>query len=173
MKKILFALLLAIVSTSSVMAQDNFQRGNRQGFGGQRGDRPRMTPEQMAEQRTKQMVERYNLNDEQAQKLAALNKEMMQPRERQAQNDSVRQARPRREGGQMGPQNGNRQRGWGNMGGFGEEYAAKLKEILTPEQYAKYEEDMQQMRNRMRQGQGQRGNRMRGNGGNRDNRDSE
>lgn len=164
MKKFFLTFIAVLALSSGVMAQQS--NGPRRG--GQR-----MDPTEMINRRVQQMAERYNLTEEQKTAVMALNqKYFTQQGQRQnadsvraqrPQNDSVRAERPRRSQGEA-RQGGNRQQGWGRQGGNGfgrnmEAYNEELKAILTPEQYAAYEKDQQEMRNRMGGRQG--GQRMR------------
>lgn len=148
MKKIILSLIAVMAISLTAVAQgENRQRGQR------------MDPAEMVKFRTQQMVERYNLNNEQAAALQALNEKSMAQMgqrmgngQRAERNDSVAPSkrdgkRGRREGMQRGNRGGQR----GGFGAFNEEYNTELQKILTPEQYKAYTEDMQKMRERMGQ----------------------
>lgn len=146
---------MAVAFSSSAMAQE----GNR--------EFRRMDPLEMAKHRTDMMAERYGFNDEQKTKLLELNTKFaesmpmpMRPggpenRMRQPQTDN-------KEGAVQGQRNNNapearadqrERRGLGRGPGHGgprfdpekmKEYEAGLKEIMTPEQFQKYEADKQE-----------------------------
>lgn len=151
MKKIILSLIAVMAISLTAVAQgENRQRGQR------------MDPTEMIKRRTQQMVERYNLSDEQAAALQALNEKSMAQMgqrmgngQRAERNDSVapRKRDGNRERGQRGEgmQRGNRGGQRGGFGAFNEEYNNELQKILTPEQYKAYTEDMQKMRERMGQ----------------------
>ena len=113
----------------------------------------RMDPQQMLEQRVKQMTERYELSEEQQVKIKALFEEQ----QKAAQG---RMGKPE----QGGPQGGQRQEMTQEQRDSlqavfkaeQEKFDASLQEILTEEQYAKYKEDEAQRRER-RQGPSQGG----------------
>jgi Spy/CpxP family protein refolding chaperone len=175
MKKIAMAIAALIMTSASVMAQNS---NDQQSFQQQ----PQMDRTQMIQQNTQQMVEEYGLNEEQAQQLLQLNTEyadripmFFRPGQRGGQHrpDSMRMA-PR---GQRGPQQGAHRGGprlarpdsLGHRGPNGggqqadfqqmrqnmEAYNQQLQNILTAEQFARYQQNMQQ---RMQQ-RGQRGGR--------------
>ena len=161
MKKVLMIAALAVAFSSSAMAQEDNKEVRR------------MDPNEMAKHRTEMMAERYGLNDAQKEKLNELNvkfAEAMPMRPGGDQNhrmgppqggDQSRRMGPppaaNRQDAQQGQENNNRrearpdQRG-GRGPGFGgprfdpekmKEYEEGLKEILTPEQYEKYQSDRQ------------------------------
>ena len=114
----------------------------------------KMTPEQMAEQSTARMVQKYKLNQVQTDSLFALNKRRMEQMERmrppRISEDSLRamdkDARKayRKEMKKM--QDGMR----GKMQKSAEEYEQALRKILTEEQYAQYQKDRQVRMDRRR-----------------------
>ena len=147
MKKVLMIAALAVAFSSSAMAQeDNSER--------------RMDQNEMAKRRTEMMVERYGLNDAQKEKLLELNTKYALPMPMGPGGEHRRMGPPPGANGQdaqQGQENNNRpearpgQRG-GHGPGFGrpqfdpekmKEYEEGLKEILTPEQYEKYQADRQ------------------------------
>lgn len=143
MKRILFAMVALLVMSTTVMAQ-NRQRGER----GQRGQMDRT---EMVKRQTDRTVQDLGLSEEQAAALLKLNTEYS---------------------GKMGFGRGmNRGMGRGNWNEDGDRpsreemekvrkemeetraaYEASFKEILTEEQYTKYQELQKERGDRMRQG---------------------
>lgn len=168
-KKMIMAVVAAVMMSTSVMAQDNNVE-NRRG--------PRMDMKEMVKNRTDETVKRYGLNEEQAAKLLELNTKFadkMGPRRGQRPGggrgfapdstrrmgmaqDSARERkrpegnmerRPDRPMGQPGmmPQRDE----WRKTM---EEYDNELKTIMTEEQFKAYKEDSEKrMRERPRRGQ--------------------
>lgn len=148
-------MLAMIAMTTGMSAQDN--SGQRQ---------PRMNQEEMVQQRTDFMAQQYGLNDVQKQQLLELNKKyadsipmMMGRRPGGPGNGQMRRPAPP-QGGDNG--NGGFQRGQrpGMQQGPGrprfdpekmKEYEAGLSQIMTQEQYAKYEADKKARMERMQQ----------------------
>lgn len=146
MKKLIMTLAAAAMITA-VSAQDNNQ-GNRQ--------RRNMDPKEMMERRVNSMKERYNLTDEQVEKVKALNEKYMgqwgrggQRGEGRPNAEGGQQARPERPQGQR-PEGGQRGNGGPRrQGGFGfdmTKYNEELKGIMTAEQYKAYEDDAAKQR---------------------------
>ena len=151
---------MAVAFSATVMAQENNSE--------RRFDRT-----EMAQRRTDMMAERYGLNDEQKAQLLDLNKkysDMMPMGPRPGGGNGHRQGPPpanNNENAQQGqPQNGRpeagQRRGRGpGMGGprFDpekmKEYEEGLKQIMTPEQFEKYDNDRKQRMQRMQRPQGQ------------------
>ena len=149
MKKLLMIAALAVTFSSSAMAQED-NRGFR-----------RMDPNEMAKHRTEMMAQRYELNEDQKAKLLELNTKYAgtmpmrrgggpghrmgpppganrQDAQRGQENNNAPEARQgQREG--RGPGHGGPRFDPEKM----KEYEAGLKEIMTPEQYEKYETDKQ------------------------------
>lgn len=152
---------LAVAFSSSAMAQEDNKEVRR------------MDPNEMAKHRTEMMAERYGLNDAQKEKLNELNVKFAEAMPMRPGGDQNRRMGPppggdqsrrmgpppaaNRQDAQQGQENNNRrearpdQRG-GRGPGFGgprfdpekmKEYEEGLKEILTPEQYEKYQSDRQ------------------------------
>ncbi len=153
MKKILLCCAICIATLTNASAQsDNSQKPERQ----------RMNRTEMAAQRTKQMVEKYNLNESQAQKLKELNEKtwsspMGQRRggghNRPDSTATPRRQRPATDGNTSAsaqqPQQRPQQHRPMNSNGFKErmeQYNKALKAIMTEEQYKAYEADMQKRR---------------------------
>lgn len=140
MKKAILTMVLAVAFGATGFAQDNQVDGVTGASPQQHAQRqPRQRPsaDQMAEARTKQMVERYGLDKAQEEKLLKLNKEYAgkMPRPRFGRRDSTQQAqRPSKE--EMDQR-------FQEMRASREAYDKALKEILTDEQYKKYTEDRQ------------------------------
>lgn len=126
MKKIILSAFLAMASISA-MAQ---------------GPRREFNPEQNATRQANRIKETCKVDDAQYEKLYKLFLE--EANQQKARMDSLRAA------GVQGPQRGNMDReAWQKRR---EEQAAKIKAILTAEQYAAYEEAQKQMMERRRQG---------------------
>lgn len=149
MKKVLMIAALAVAFSSSAMAQEDNTEGRR------------MDSNEMAKRRTEMMVEKYGLNDAQKEKLLELNTKFALPMPMGPGGGPGRHMGPppgaNGQEAQQGQENNNRpearpgQRG-GRGPGFGrpqfdpekmKEYEAGLKEIMTPEQYEKYQTDRQ------------------------------
>lgn len=149
MKKILLCCAICIAALTNASAQNDNK---------QRPERPRMNRTEMAAQRTKQMVEKYNLNESQAQKLKELNEKtwsspMGQRRggghNRPDSTATPRRQRPATDGNTSASAQQPQQRRPMNGNGFKErmeQYNKALKEIMTEEQYRAYETDMQKRR---------------------------
>lgn len=154
MKKLILALVAVFAMTTVTFAQenDNARQQNRQRF----------DPAEMIKRRTEQMVKTYNLTEQQAEQIKALNEKYMSNMGRggQRQGNGMGQRRQNGEGNGASAQSEQRadrqQRPQGGMrGGFGfnnEEYTAELKKILTEEQFKAYQEDMEKMRQNRRPG---------------------
>lgn len=100
--------------------------------------RPNFTPEQRAKALTERMKKQLNLNDDQVAKLEALNLQFVQ--EQVKARESVKDVRA-------------------EMRAAGEKHDAALKEILTPDQFQKWQDArkamMERMHNMQSQGGGQ------------------
>lgn len=144
MKKMVLAIAVALLTTTSVMAQD-----------GNRSDDKRPDKAEMVQKRTEHMAKRYDLTAEQTAKLQELNNKYaemmafprrtprghqgMHPRKaRPEMKDSLKQKPNREPRGQRGD--------FEKMGKAMAEYDEELKSIMTAEQYAKYEADREKMR---------------------------
>jgi Spy/CpxP family protein refolding chaperone len=147
MKKILLT-MVALLSLTAVQAQES---DNKQQFRGPR----QMTPEQM----TDRMVNDLKLTDEQKTKVLELNKEyekvlagpgMRGPRPQRPDGESsatVQSERKRPERPQMTEeQREEMQKNMKQRMEQRQEYEKKLKEILTEDQYKKYQESRTQRR---------------------------
>jgi Spy/CpxP family protein refolding chaperone len=178
MKKMILA-FVAIMTMTAAQAQGNFGQGN--------GERREVDRTEMTKRRTDDAVKKYNLNEDQAAKLLALNTKYA---------DKIGFGM----GGMRGGARGNRPRpNFGDGGGQGlgqgmgqggqrpemteemreqfakmrqereeaqKQYDTELQQIMTPEQYKAYQADQEEMRKNM----GRRGNGQRGGRGNRENR---
>lgn len=127
MKKFIFSLILALITVGA----------NAQGFGGRQ-----MNPEEMAKRQVERIKEACGINEEQTKALTAYFVE--QTKKQMAEMDSIRQAG----GGQGGFPRMNRE----DMEKRRQAQTEKIKSILTPEQFAKYEEMQKQMMERFGQG---------------------
>ncbi|MDQ1087530.1 MULTISPECIES: periplasmic heavy metal sensor [unclassified Siphonobacter] len=88
------------------------------------------SPEDRAQRQTEQLIKELNLSTEQAEKVKALSDDRM----KQMQEMRANGARPDRQ----------------KMRELQENYEAKLKPVLTTEQWTKYEKIREEQRNRMR-----------------------
>lgn len=157
--------LIAVAMMTTAMAQPQ---------GGPRG--PRMDRKEMVAKRTNDMKDKYSLTAEQVEKVTALNEKFFaqpapkpqpptdantgataQKKDNTSDKKSDKKADKKdkkKDNAQQAPrQNDGQHRQGGPRGprGFGfnfQQYNEELKTILTPEQYKKYESDMQQMRQR-------------------------
>ena len=146
MKHIMIAMALAMTMGSTAMAQD----ANRPlGRGPQQMDK-----NEMAKTRTDDMSKRYGLSEEQAGKLLELNllyadsmRSPMMGRQRpEGQQRLQGEGRPERPEGRPG--NGERGQVRERMQKVMEGYDARLKDILTEEQFKAYKEDASRRFNR-------------------------
>lgn len=165
MKTTIMAIAAAMMMSATAMAQDNQAQGQRP---------RRMDRTEIIKARTDYMVKEYGLNEQQAQKLQALNTEYaeklpMMRRQRQ-QGQAGQRQRPQRQEGQAGQgqrpqrQPGDTlrrgQRGQGQRTQVNPEemrknmdaYNAELEKIMTAEQYAKYKENAARRMNGQRNG---------------------
>ena len=162
MKKLIFS-IIAVMSLTTAIAQDN----DRPRRDGQRNfDRT-----EMLKRRTDDVVKKYNLNSEQAEKLLALNTKFadkLNPRMGGFGRGRGSRPAPNFGGGNGGnrPEMTEEQRAqFEQMRKQREEnqkaYEAELEKILTPDQFKSYQEDMKQQREQRGRGMGGR----RGGGG--------
>lgn len=141
MKRIIMAVAATIAISTSVMAQPDAAR--------------RRTPDkaEMAKHRTERMVKEYNLNDEQASRLLELNTKFADkmgpgPRMHKRRPEMAPDATPQTPDATTGateraqPVKKLDERRPPEM----EEYDKELKEILTPEQYTQYQDNMKKRR---------------------------
>ena len=157
MKKILFAMIAALAISTSTFAQDTTEvkRGPRE-----------FNTEEMAKQRTDEMVQKYGLNDDQAVKLLDLNTrffQKMRPAGRM-HRDGRGPRKDMRNGGdrhmndsaRADRQHQNARPGFNReeMKKTMDEYNAELKTIMTEDQYAAYEKDQKERRHNGQRGHG-------------------
>ena len=141
MRKIIVSIFLIAAVSISASAQ-NEQGGNR---------RPHMDRTEWAKKRTERMVQKYGLNEKQAEALLALNEKQMPrgngPRrpERPERPDTTKAPRP---DGQKGPRPG------GNWQEMQKQYNEELQKIMTADQFKTYMEDMEKRRQERQNRQG-------------------
>lgn len=159
MKKVIALLAIMAMTTTGMSAQEN--QGQRP---------PRMNKEEMVQQRTDYMAQQYGLDDAQKQQLLELNKKyaddipMMGPRPGGPRGGGPGGQMRRQGPPQGGEGNGSFQPGqrpgMGQGQGFGrprfdpekmKEYETGLSQIMTKEQYEKYESEKKARMERMRQ----------------------
>ena len=129
MRKFIVSIFLIAAVSINASAQ-NEQGGNR---------RPRMDRTEWAKRRTERMVQKYGLNEKQAEALLALNEKQM-PRgngQRPERRDSAKAPRP---DGPRGPRPG------GNWQEMQKQYNEELQKIMTADQFKAYMEDMEKRR---------------------------
>lgn len=151
---------IMVMTTMGMSAQDNSVQGQ-----------PRVNKEEMVQRRTDYMAQQYGLDDAQKQKLLELNKEyadfipMMGPRRGNPGNGPMnRPARPAPGGNGNGTFQPQHRPGMGQGPGRPhfdpekmKEYENGLSQIMTKEQFSKYEAEKNARMERMRQrGFGQR-----------------
>lgn len=128
MKK-LVVMMSALLMMSAVPAQMSAARSNdNQTEQGQKGNRQKMDPSKMAENRVKRMAKTYNLTAEQQTKLTALFKEEMQNHKGKPGKDQKADCKDKAD--MKATMKANR-----------EKMDTKIKAILTSEQYAQYTKD--------------------------------
>ena len=134
MKKMMMTLLAAVVVSTAAVAQNKDDNKSPQ-------DNNRK--QEMVKHRTDRLVKDYQLNDQQARQLLELNTKYA---------DKMRPHHPRHHGphGMKGqrpePPKGDRQDRRKEMDETMKAYEAELQKIMTPEQFKKYQADMQQRR---------------------------
>ena len=136
MKKMMMTLLAAVVVSTAAVAQNKDDNKSPQ-------DNNRK--QEMVKHRTDRLVKDYQLNDQQARQLLELNTKYA---------DKMRPHHPRHHGphGMKGqrpePPKGDRQDRRKEMDETMKAYEAELQKIMTPEQFKKYQADMQQRRDK-------------------------
>ena len=136
MKKMMMTLLAAVVVSTAAVAQNKDDNKSPQ-------DNNRR--QEMVKHRTDRLVKDYQLNDQQARQLLELNTKYA---------DKMRPHHPRHHGphGMKGqrpePPKGDRQDRRKEMDETMKAYEAELQKIMTPEQFKKYQADMQQRRDK-------------------------
>ena len=129
MRKFIASIFLIVAVSINASAQ-NEQGGNR---------RPHTDRTEWAKRRTERMVQKYGLNEKQAEALLALNEKQM-PRgnsSRPERRDSAKTPRP---DGQRGSRPG------GNWQEMRKQYNEELQKIMTADQFKAYMEDMEKRR---------------------------
>ncbi len=137
MRKFIASIFLIVAVSINASAQ-NEQGGNR---------RPRTDRTEWAKRRTERMVQKYGLNEKQAEALLALNEKQM-PRgdsSRPERRDSAKTPRP---DGQRGSRPG------GNWQEMRKQYNEELQKIMTADQFKAYMEDMEKRRQERQNRQG-------------------
>lgn len=147
MKKLIFT-LIAMTTMTFAIAQSTENAGKRE-----KGKRP--DPKEMAEKRTKDMVEKYALSTEQATKVKALNEKYMsqmggRPRGggKGQRPDMQNGQRPEHPQGNARPDSLRQRRGGKGMGQRGEQmkkYDEELSTILNEAQFKAYKADQEKM----------------------------
>lgn len=141
-KTVCFMALMLAVCSACVKAQ-NEERPQ--------GERPKMDKTEMAQKRTDEMAKQYGLSEKQTKKLLEVNKEYaekMRPMGRpprrpdngQSTDNQVERKQPLER-----PNNGNMDDMRKKMDSEREAYNAKVKKIMTDEQYSKFEQDQKKM----------------------------
>lgn len=140
------ALIAIFAMSTGAMAQND--NDNRQ---------RRFDPKEMVQHQTDRMAERYELTDEQAEKVLVLNTEYagkLRPMNAQGRGPRTRDAQPPKNDqidGHTGATEPNREEMQARMNKMKEQqqaYDNALKDILTEEQFQKYEADQKQMQQR-------------------------
>lgn len=158
MKKLGLILLALVAVVAGMSAQDRDERGNRRD--------PRMNRTTMVERMTARQVERLSLNEEQTARMKELNAEYFGQLEqlmragRPEQTDSVAARQMTKE-----ERKAQREALEEKTKAVRADYLAKVKEVLTPEQYEAFEK-MEKERPQRRPG-GRRGHGPRSGGGDR------
>ena len=148
MKKMMMTLLAAVVVSTAAVAQNKDDNKSPQ-------DNNRK--QEMVKHRTDKMVEDYQLNDQQARQLLELNTkyaDKMRPHHpRHHGPHGMKGQRPEppkgdKKGERPEPPKGDRQDRRKEMDETMKAYEAELQKIMTPEQFKKYQADMQQRRDK-------------------------
>lgn len=143
-KKLMMIVMALLCGTGVTLAQ------------GPRGARPQMNPEQMAKMRTERMVKNYGLNDDQKKQLETLFKEqaaqMKGQRIRPLPKDSLKAMTKAERKAYREKMDKDREAMKADREKRQAEYEAKIKSILTAEQYAKYQKDEEAMKQRRQMG---------------------
>ncbi|WP_125185375.1 DUF4890 domain-containing protein [Botryobacter ruber] len=138
MKKILAILALGTMVSGASYAQEapkKDKKHNMEHRGEREGRKQKKTPEERATMRTEKMSQQLGLSKSQTKKLQALN--LKQAREMEA-NMQANRANPAERGQKRGDE----------MKASRAQWEAELKKILSREQFAKYETERDEMRNR-------------------------
>jgi len=149
MKRISLLMVMFLILTGITFAQERGggerpSKTMQQGGQGTRGDRPRMTPEEMLKRQTQRMVEELKLTKEQEQKVTVINKKYMEKQSfdwskmRDASDDERAKMREERNKVQA-------------------EKDKEIKVILTAEQVKLYDAAQKRREENRRNGQGRMG----------------
>ena len=148
MKKMMMTLLAAVVVSTAAVAQNKDDNKSPQ-------DNNRK--QEMVKHRTDRLVKDYQLNDQQARRLLELNTkyaDKMRPHHpRHHGPHGMKGQRPEppkgdKKGERPEPPKGDRQDRRKEMDETMKAYEAELQKIMTPEQFKKYQADMQQRRDK-------------------------
>ena len=148
MKKMMMTLLAAVVVSTAAVAQNKDDNKSPQ-------DNNRK--QEMVKHRTDRLVKDYQLNDQQARQLLELNTkyaDKMRPHHpRHHGPHGMKGQRPEppkgdKKGERPEPPKGDRQDRRKEMDETMKAYEAELQKIMTPEQFKKYQADMQQRRDK-------------------------
>ena len=148
MKKMMMTLLAAVVVSTAAVAQNKDDNKSPQ-------DNNRK--QEMVKHRTDRLVKDYQLNDQQARQLLELNTkyaDKMRPHHpRHHGPHGMKGQRPEppkgdKKGERPEPPKGDRQDRRREMDETMKAYEAELQKIMTPEQFKKYQADMQQRRDK-------------------------
>ena len=148
MKKMMMTLLAAVVVSTAAVAQNKDDNKSPQ-------DNNRK--QEMVKHRTDRLVKDYQLNDQQARQLQELNTkyaDKMRPHHpRHHGPHGMKGQRPEppkgdKKGERPEPPKGDRQDRRREMDETMKAYEAELQKIMTPEQFKKYQADMQQRRDK-------------------------
>ena len=148
MKKMMMTLLAAVVVSTAAVAQNKDDNKSPQ-------DNNRR--QEMVKHRTDRLVKDYQLNDQQARQLLELNTkyaDKMRPHHpRHHGPHGMKGQRPEppkgdKKGERPEPPKGDRQDRRKEMDETMKAYEAELQKIMTPEQFKKYQADMQQRRDK-------------------------
>ncbi|NDV65130.1 DUF4890 domain-containing protein [Bacteroides sp. 224] len=140
MKKITFLIVIALMTTATVMAQ-----GPRRGGQGQQRERD---PKAQAERMTERMAKEYSLNEEQKKQLSELNLTMTQEMSKKAEENAKKEKKNKEAKSKEVEKQ--REARKAQM----DDYNTKLKKILTEEQYNDYIKKREERQKRMEQGGG-------------------
>ncbi len=138
MKKLIAALSLGmLVAGGSALAQTTTTKQDQKPRSEMRQGMKDKSPEEMAQQRTERMAQKYDLNANQKNQLQALN--MRHAQEMKAMRENHKEATAEKSPEQRAQMQEARKASH-------DKWHAELKGILSAEQYAKYEADQAQMK---------------------------
>ncbi|MBC5994714.1 DUF4890 domain-containing protein [Pontibacter cellulosilyticus] len=135
MKKFIAVLSLSVLMAGTTYAQQEPQKERKQRTEqrGERVQKHRKSPEEMAAKRTEKLTQKYDLSKSQQRKLQALN--LKHAQEKHALHANRGEAR-------------NHRSARGEMQASRARYEAELKDIMNKKQYAQYEADKAEKRAR-------------------------